>query len=187
MATPNKDQERTQEAQSEKREAGMQRHQEDQGVTRTGEQPQASYDPFSLMRELMGWGPFQQMMPALAQRTWSPRFEVKETPKAYIFTADLPGVKDSDINMELTNNRLTISGSREEEASNEDERYFAFERSYGSFSRTFVLPEGVEMDNIEADLKDGVLRVAVPKGAAHQARKIVLKRMQDIKGKVAPH
>ena len=69
---------------------------------------------------------------------------MKETKDAYVFRADLPGVKDEDLEISLTGNRLTVSGHREQEKREQSETYYATERAYGSFSRTFTLPDGTD-------------------------------------------
>jgi HSP20 family protein len=114
---------------------------------------------------------------------FAPSFDVRETKDAYVFTADLPGVKEGDLELSLTGNRLTLSGRREEEKREEEDRWFAYERSYGSFSRSFTLPEGVDPDHVQAELKDGVLRVSVPKKAEVKPRKIELKQIGSSKAK----
>jgi HSP20 family protein len=101
----------------------------------------------------------------MAREAVPEQIDVKETKDAYLFTADLPGVKESDLELSLTGNRLTISGTREEE----------HERSYGSFSRTFTLPDGVDPEHVGAELKDGVLRVNIPKKPEMKPKKIELK------------
>jgi HSP20 family protein len=67
---------------------------------------------------------------------------------------------------------LTISGQREEEKKDEGDRYFAYERSYGTFSRSFTLPEGADTEHVRAELKDGVLTIVVPKKPEVQPRRI---------------
>ena len=91
-----------------------------------------------------------------------------------MFTADLPGVKEKDLDLSLTGNRLTVSGKREEEKKEEDERWFTYERSYGAFSRSFTLPDGVDTEHVGAELKEGVLRVSIPKKPELKPRKIEL-------------
>jgi len=104
-----------------------------------------------------------------------PTFDVKETKDSFVFRADLPGVKDSDVDISLTGNRLTISGRRQEENKEEGEQFYAYERSYGSFSRSFTLPEGIDAEHVQADLKDGVLTVVLPKKPEVQPKRIALK------------
>jgi HSP20 family protein len=101
-----------------------------------------------------------------------PRFDVKETGDAYLFTADLPGVKESDLDISLAGNILTVSGKREEEHRDEGEQYHATERSHGQFTRSFSLPDTADTGHVQASLKDGVLHLHVPKKPEVQPRKI---------------
>jgi len=151
-----------------------------------GAQTPSMWEPQRLVRELLGWDPFAEMLPSLAtreQQAFVPTFEVKETKDAYVFTADLPGVKEEDLELTLTGNRLTVSGKREAEAREETDRFFAYERSYGAFSRSFTLPEGIDAEHVDADFKSGVLKIRVPKAPEHQPKKISLKGIgEKLKG-----
>lgn len=138
-------------------------------------EPARVFDPFEAMRDLMRWDPFAELAPGAPGVAFVPSFDVKETGEAYVFTADLPGVKERDLELSLTGNRLTLSGRREEETRDEGDRWYTFERSYGSFSRSFTLPEGIDGDRVAAELKDGVLRVTVPKKPELKPRRIELK------------
>ena len=82
----------------------------------------------------------------------------------------------TDVEVSLTGNRITISGQRREEKRTENERYYAFERSYGNFSRSFTLPEGVNQEDVQAELRDGVLTVTVAKKPEVQPKRISLTR-----------
>jgi len=142
----------------------------------------SGWEPLRLMRELLGWDPFAEMVPSGMGGEpvlFTPRFEVKETKDHYVFKADLPGIDEKDLEISLTGNRLTVSGKREAEERQENERYYAYERSYGTFSRSFTLPDGADADHAEADLKSGVLTIAVPKKPEHQPRKISLKGLGE--------
>ncbi|HZS40727.1 MAG TPA: Hsp20/alpha crystallin family protein [Polyangia bacterium] len=147
------------------------------------------WDPFRMMRDLLRWDPFSEMLPyAGAERLgFVPQFEVKETPDAYIFKADLPGVKEQDLEISVTGNRLSVSGKREQEERQENETFYAYERAYGSFTRSFTLPEGVDADHVQADLREGVLTLTVPKLPEMQPKKINIKggaaQPQQTKGK----
>jgi HSP20 family protein len=145
-----------------------------------------TWEPLRMMRELMGWDPFAEMAPSLAARemqAFVPTFEVKETKDAYIFKADLPGVREEDLDITVTGTRLTISGKREAEARTENERFYAYERSYGTFTRSFTLPEGVKTEEVDAELKNGVLTIRVAKAPEHQPKKVSLKGIgEKIKG-----
>ncbi len=133
------------------------------------------WDPFRLMREMVGWDPWQDGVTARGAMTaYSPAFEVKETAHSYVFRADLPGVKEEDLDISLTGNRLTIGGKREQEKSEENERFYAYERSFGGFSRSFTLPDGCDADHVTADLKGGVLTLVVTKKPEVQPRRITV-------------
>jgi HSP20 family protein len=141
--------------------------------------PARTLDPFEMMRDLMRWDPFAELGTwGTREAAFVPSFEVKETKDAYLFRADLPGVREEDLEISLTGNRLTVSGKREEEKREEDERYYAYERSYGSFSRAFTLPEGGDVDHANAELSNGVLTVSIPKKPEVQPRRIDVKKSQ---------
>jgi HSP20 family protein len=106
--------------------------------------------------------------------SFSPMVEVKETKEAFVFCADLPGLKEEDVEIAVTGNRISITGTRSEEERREDDRYYAYERSYGSFSRAFTLPNSADLENVNAELKNGVLRVTVPKKPEVQPRRIAI-------------
>jgi len=134
-------------------------------------------DPFRRMREMLSWDPFAEMesfMPSA--RAFVPDMEVREAKDGYLIRADLPGVKEDDVSIDVSGRRLTISGRREEEHRDEGERYWAYERSYGSFSRSFTLPEGIEPDRIDANIQSGVLEVHIPKAKAEEPKRISVKR-----------
>ncbi len=126
-------------------------------------------NPFQVMREFMR-DPFGTMMPG---SDLAVNMEVRETEDAFVFKADLPGMKKEDIDISLHANRLTISGKREEEHESKDgDRIYAYERSYGTFTRAFTLPDNIDTDHIRTELQDGVLTLVVPKKAGAQPRKI---------------
>ncbi len=130
-------------------------------------------DPFELARELFGWDAFGATRPAQA---YSPAFEVKETADAYVLKADLPGFKDADVDISLHNGVLSIAGTRQAEKKEEGEAYYVYERQYGSFSRSFSLPDVADPDKVDARLDAGVLTVTIGKKAAAQPRKIGLRK-----------
>ena len=134
----------------------------------------AAWDPFQSMRELFRWDPFQfgTVMPVPASASFAPDFEVKETKESFVFRADLPGVAEKDLQVQLNDNRLSVSGKRESEKTEQSETYYASERSYGTFTRSFTLPEGIDADRAHAELKNGVLSVSIPKRPEAQPRKI---------------
>src|SRR5690349_17782064 len=86
------------------------------------------WEPFRAMRELLRWDPFREMTPIFSNEipAYSPAFEVKETKESFVFKADVPGVKEQDLEVTTTGNRLTISGKRESEKEEKEENYYAF-------------------------------------------------------------
>jgi HSP20 family protein len=132
----------------------------------------AEWDPFRVMREMLRWEPFQGLGRTFGGAVFSPDFEVKERADAFVIKADLPGVQEKDLEISCHGNRVTISGRREEEKLEEGETYYAAERSYGAFTRSFMLPDNGDVDRADAEFKDGVLRLTVPKKAEEKPRKI---------------
>jgi HSP20 family protein len=134
----------------------------------------STWDPFQSMRELFRWDPFQlgALSPFQPSSSFAPEFDVKETKESFVFRADLPGVAEKDLQVQLSGNRLSVSGKRESEKTEQNDTYYASERSYGSFTRSFTLPEGIDADKAHADLKNGVLSIAIPKRPEAQPRKI---------------
>jgi HSP20 family protein len=136
------------------------------------------WDPLGVFREFMRWDPFREIAPMTTMDRLSEfdaAFEVKETKEGYLFKADVPGIKETDLTINMTGSRLTVSGKREEEKKQEHETYFSYERSYGSFTRSFTLPEGVDAEKVIANLKDGVLTILVPKTPETQPKKVAIK------------
>ena len=96
-------------------------------------------------------------------RGWSPSVDLYETPDAFVLEADLPGVREEDIAVEVENSDLVLRGWRSLEQHHSDDRIHTMERSSGHFMRQMKLPESVEKDAIQAEFRDGVLRVILPK------------------------
>jgi len=94
---------------------------------------------------------------------WLPSVDIKETDDAYTITADLPGMKKKEVKVTLNDGVLEITGERTVENKEDNSTYHRRERSYGSFSRSFNLPETILEDKITASFKDGILSVEVPK------------------------
>lgn len=132
--------------------------------------PTAS-DPFGLARSFFNWEPFARFE---RPNGFAANFEVKETDDALVFTGDVPGIKEDDIDLSLDGEVLTVTGSRSAESKKEGETYFVYERQYGSFSRSFKLPDYADRESIEANLDAGVLTIRIAKKAASKPRKIAL-------------
>lgn len=133
------------------------------------------WDPF---RELsLRWDPFRELTQLAAEAGtmgFSPAFEVKETKDSYQIKADLPGVKESDLDVTLTGNRLTINGKRDNEKEEKSDNYYVYERNYGSFSRSFTLPAGIDSNHIAAAMDKGVLTITLAKKPEVQGKKIAV-------------
>ena len=106
-------------------------------------------------------------------RMWSPAVTASENADALRFVVELPGVPEENISVELENGVLKISGEKTEtRTEGEEDRYYVYERSFGSFSRSFTLPRSIDGANVEATFKNGVLTVTLPKAAEAKGRKI---------------
>jgi HSP20 family protein len=137
--------------------------------------PEYTWDPFRMMDTLLRWEPFRASL-GEGTSAFSPAIDVKETKDAYVVRADLPGVNEGDIEVSVTGNVLALSGRREQEVREENEQFFALERTSGTFMRTLTLPDGANLDDIRAELKDGVLSLVVPKRPEVQPRKISISK-----------
>jgi HSP20 family protein len=106
---------------------------------------------------------------------WAPKVDVKENKDSVVVKAEIPGVDQKDLSVALQDQVLTISGSKNQEKEEKDERYHRVERSYGSFSRSFRLPAGVETEKVTAGFKDGVLTITLPKSERAKSTSIPIK------------
>ena len=122
--------------------------------------------PFRLMDELMRSAGNGNRVTG-----FTPLVDVHETEEEYLVKVDVPGVKADDVNVEVNDNVLSISGSR---AADETGQAQLVERPYGSFVRTLTLPQGVDSDSIEAGYQDGVLELRIPKPAERKPKKITI-------------
>lgn len=143
--------------------------------TNTNENGRAvSRDPYLLARELLGWDPFfATTRPASA---FVPAFEVKETSDSFVLRADVPGVDEKDLDINIHNGVLTVSGSRQAEERKEGESFALYERQFGSFSRSFALPDMADGERVDAQLNNGVLTLSIAKKAEAKPRKISIKK-----------
>jgi HSP20 family protein len=135
------------------------------------------YQPFAtLQREIDRlFEDFTRGFPAIRGQDLTPSLDVTETDKQIEITAELPGLEEKDVQINVSDNLLTIKGEKNAEKEQKDKNYRLVERSYGSFSRTLELPAGVNADQIKASIAKGVLTVTVPKPAPAQTKKIEVK------------
>jgi HSP20 family protein len=162
--------------------ANLTRSSEKNGDAPVARREQSAWDPFRLMREMLVWDPFR----ASAALPWSgafvPTFEMTESEDGYVLRADLPGVKEEDVEISLIGNRLTISGHREHERTETREHTHTSERSFGRFTRTFTLPAGTDPEQINAEIENGVLNVTIAKRPEHQPRRIAVGKRSEGRG-----
>jgi HSP20 family protein len=142
----------------------------------------AKRDPFRDVDEFFGrphWAldlPFRGGRELSGSRfDWSPRVDVRETKDDFQIDAEIPGIKREEVEINVDNHVLTIQGETKREKKEEDEEYHRVERYYGSFSRSFSLPENVDEEKIEASFKDGLLTLTVPKTEKAKPKKIEVK------------
>ena len=114
---------------------------------------------------------------AISVTEWSPLVDISEDDKEYIVKAEIPEMKKEEIKINVHDDVLTVSGERKYEKEEKGKKYHRVERAYGSFMRSFVLPENADGSKISAEYKDGVLKVHLPK--SEQAKK------KAIEGKIA--
>jgi HSP20 family protein len=107
-------------------------------------------------------------------RRWLPAMDLVETGEEFVLRADLPGLSEGDVNIELEDNVLTISGQRKAEHEEGKEGYYRVERASGSFSRSLTLPEGVDPEKVNAHFDRGVLEVRIPKPEQRKPRKVTI-------------
>ena len=110
----------------------------------------------------------------VANRSWMPPVDIQETEDGYRLTAELPGLTKEDINITLENNVLRLSGERKFQKDVKKESYHRIERSYGTFTRSFVLPQQVSSERVEAAFENGILTLTVPKADQAKPRKITI-------------
>jgi HSP20 family protein len=117
---------------------------------------------FRDMRHALATWPFGERA-ALSVADWTPSCNVSETPEEYRIEAELPGVKEEDVEVNVEERVLTLRGERREEREEKGKKFHRVESSYGSFMRSFTLPEYADEDKIAASYKDGLLTVRVPR------------------------
>jgi len=106
---------------------------------------------------------------------WLPAFDIKENEKEYVVTAELPGMEAKDIDVTLSDGILTVKGEKKKEHEDKGENYHRIERSYGSFHRSFRIPGKIKTDSVDANYKDGILKLTLQKTEESGSKKIEVK------------
>ena len=155
---------------------------------KTGAKPMnvlTRWDPFKEMEDLQGRmarlfgtpparvGNGDKEAMAIAQ--WAPSVDIIEDDKEWLVKADLPEVKKEDVKVTVENGVLTITGERQFEKEEKDKKYHRIERSYGNFLRSFALPDGADGLKVNAEFKDGLLRVHLPKSEKAKPKSVEVK------------
>ncbi len=117
---------------------------------------------------------FDNAFATMTGEVW-PKVDIEETDDAYLIKAELPGMKKDDVSVEIRNNVLSISGERKETREEKSKNVHRRESFTGSFCRNFSLPDQVAVEKVEAEFKDGVLRLTIPKSEEKKPRKIAIK------------
>ena len=157
------------------------------------------YDPFRDLRNLqhevnrlftgnLGTGFDEE---GIARGSWSPNVDIYENKDQIVLEAELPGMSRQDFDLSVENNVITLRGERHFEKKDETDNYHRVERAYGSFTRSFTLPNTVSAEGATAEYQNGVLRVVLPKREETKARRIEIKgegaaKPQTIETKVEP-
>jgi HSP20 family protein len=108
-------------------------------------------------------------------KNWIPAFDITENEKEYVVTAELPGIDSKELDVTYTDGLLTVKGEKKQEKEDKGENYHRVERQYGAFQRSFRIPGEVKNDNIDANFKDGVLKLTLPKAEESKPKKIEVK------------
>jgi HSP20 family protein len=134
--------------------------------------PMDQWDPFKeleAMENRLGMllgrlpGNRERKQETMALTQWAPLVDITEDTKEYVVKAELPELKKEEVKVSVENGLLSISGERRLEKEEKDKKYHRIERAYGSFSRSFTIPEGTDTADVTAEFKDGVLKVRLPK------------------------
>ena len=146
----------------------------------------------SMSRDLMPWSPLREIMsmretvdrffdePTFRSSSlFHPSVGIRETEKELIIEADIPGVSEDEIDVEIENDKVILKGERKHKSETKKEDYFHLESSYGSFSRMISLPSYVDSSQAEAEFKDGVLEIKIPKVEQMQSKKLKIKKKTD--------
>ncbi|WP_234571500.1 Hsp20/alpha crystallin family protein [Rhodohalobacter sp. 614A] len=112
---------------------------------------------------------------ATRQTSFAPSIDISETDKQYLIDVELPGISKEDIDLNIENNTLTISGERKFEKKEDGKQYHRVESHYGSFSRSFTLPDNVKTDSINATYNNGILNITVDKSEQQMKKQIKIK------------
>jgi len=110
-----------------------------------------------------------------------PAFDITENEKEYVISGEIPGIDPKDLEVTLNDGILSIKGEKKQESEEKEENYHRIERHYGSFQRSFRLPENINRNELDANYKDGILRLTLPKSKESEVKKIEVKEKKSSK------
>lgn len=117
----------------------------------------------------------------LISSTWSPAVDIYENENELVLTAEVPGLQEKDVEIKIEDNTLSVRGERKFEKETKEENYHRIERSYGTFFRSFTLPNYIDQDKIQAEHENGVLKITMPKRTELKPRKVkIIKPAQPV-------
>jgi HSP20 family protein len=144
-------------------------------MRRTGRDPLAGFGTLQeTVRDMLASWPLGERE-ALSIADWTPSCNVSETPEEYRIDAELPGVKKENVELNVENRVLTLRGERREKKEAKDEKFHRVESTYGSFMRSFTLPDDADGNKVAADYKDGLLSVRIPRTAPKESKARTIK------------
>jgi HSP20 family protein len=132
-------------------------------------------DVSNRLNSLFGRLPARTESGQLALADWTPSVDISETDAAYLIKAEIPEVGKENVKVTLQNGMLTIAGERKQEKEEKNKKFHRIERSFGSFTRSFRVPEDADSTTVTAEFKDGVLNVTLPKSEKAQSKSIDVK------------
>lgn len=139
-------------------------------------EPQRIFEDLWPTRQSLRWFPFEEM-------EWVPAIDMYEKDNNYLIKAELPGMKEEDVDVSVVGDRLVIKGEKKAETEVNEEDYYRNERSYGSFFRSMDIPPDADSDKIEASFENGVLVVTIPKTKEAKPKKIAVSAQKRMKSK----
>jgi HSP20 family protein len=143
----------------------------------------AKWDPYREIEEMFSRSPDWPSRGgrdlSIKGADWAPRADISETDKIFCIKAEVPGIKSEDVKIDIDNHVLSIRGENKQEKEEEGKRFHRVERYYGSFARSFSLPENVDEEKIEATFKDGLLTLTIPKTEVKKPKAIEIKVASD--------
>ncbi len=150
----------------------MNRNKEDKSLSRPEDTFMSLRDAMNRLFDESFWAPFESFGEFSPARSAFPRINLSENEDEVKVSADLPGINPEDVNIEVDEDSLTISGEIEREEKENDEEVYRYERSYGRFQRAIPIPTKINPDDVEASSKNGVIEIILPKTEKTKKKKV---------------